>query len=246
MFDFLFKKNDGEQQSILEMITINAQKAAISDMAIDKANGMIARAIAKSEFVVYRNGKREKDDVYWILNVKPNPNETATEFWIKAIKKVFEEKECLIVYMNGNLYRASKFTTDTSVTKSKKYTNVYVEVDDDEVYVAKSFRADDVIHLRNTNKKIVEYLKKNLGYYNQIASGLLASKKIGSIPKFTLDVEGTTPIIRQKGEDGKDKILTIDQYKKKIKELLESENIEVLTNQQGMKVNQLTLVSIES
>lgn len=241
MFDFLFRKNDGEQQSILEMITINAQKAAISDMAIDKANGMIARAIAKSEFVVYRNGERKKDDVYWMLNVKPNPNETATEFWIKAIKKVFEEKECLIVYMNKTLYRASKFSTDTEVTRPKKYTNVYIEVDDDEASVSKTFKADDVIHLRNTNKKIVEYLKKNLGYYNQIASGLLASKKIGSIPKFTLDVEGTTPIIRQKGEDGKDKILTIDQYKQKIKQMLESENIEVLTNQQGMKVNQLSV-----
>ena len=238
MFDFLFHKN-GEEKSIIELITINAKKAAISDAAIEKANGMIARAIAKSEFVVYRKGKRVKDDVYWMLNIKPNPNETATEFWIRAIQKLFKEKECLIVHLNGNLYRASKFTEDKSVTKSKKYSNVYVEVADDEVLLNKSFKADDVIHLRNTNKKIIEYLKKNLNFYNEIASGLLNSKKIGSIPKFTLDVEGGVPLIKRKDENGNEKKLTIDQYKAEIKTLLESENIEVLTNQSGMKIGQL-------
>lgn len=238
MFDFLFHKN-GEEKSIIELITINAKKAAISDAAIEKANGMIARAIAKSEFVVYRKGNRAKDDVYWMLNIKPNPNETATEFWIRAIRKLFEKNECLIVHLNGNLYRASKFTEDKSVTKSKKYSNVYVEVADDEVLLSKSFKADDVIHLRNTNKKIIEYLKKNLSFYNEIASGLLNSKKIGSVPKFTLDVEGGTPLIRKKDENGNEKKLTIDQYKEEIKKLLESENIEVLTNQSGMKINQL-------
>lgn len=238
MFDFLFHKN-GEEKSIIELITINAKKAAISDAAIEKANGMIARAIAKSEFVVYRKGNRVKDDVYWMLNIKPNPNETATEFWIRAIQKLFKEKECLIVHLNGNLYRASKFTEDKSVTKSKKYSNVYVEVADDEVLLNKSFKADDVIHLRNTNKKIIEYLKKNLNFYNEIASGLLNSKKIGSIPKFTLDVEGGVPLIKRKDENGNEKKLTIDQYKAEIKTLLESENIEVLTNQSGMKIGQL-------
>lgn len=238
MFDFLFHKN-GEEKSIIELITINAKKAAISDAAIEKANGMIARAIAKSEFVVYRKGNRAKDDVYWMLNIKPNPNETATEFWIRAIRKLFEKNECLIVHLNGNLYRASKFTEDKSVTKSKKYSNVYVEVADDEVLLSKSFKADDVIHLRNTNKKIIEYLKKNLNFYNEIASGLLNSKKIGSIPKFTLDVEGGVPLIKRKDENGNEKKLTIDQYKEEIKKLLESENIEVLTNQSGMKINQL-------
>lgn len=243
MFDFWFKKSSGEEQSIVELITIGAKKAAISDAAIEKANGMIARAIAKSEFVVYRKGERVKDDVYWMLNVKPNPNETATEFWIKSIRKVFEMKECLIVHLNGNLYRASKFTVDSVVTKAKKYTDVYVEVDTDEVMLVKSFKADDVIHLRNTNQKINEYLKKNLELYNAIVSGLLSSKKLGSVPKFALDVEGSVPVIRQKDENGKDKILTIDQYKNKIKELLESENIELITNQMGMKVNQLSIDS---
>ena len=239
MFDFLVGKRGKEPESIIELITLNATKASIYNIAIEKANGMIAKAIAKSEFVVQRNGKRAKDDVYWMLNIKPNPNETATEFWIKAIKKMFEENECLIVHLKGCLYRASSFSVDTEVTKAKKYTNVHLEVNDDICKVEKTFKADDVIHLRNTSKKVIDFLKKNLKLYNDIASGLIASKKAGSVPKFTLDVEGTTPIIRAKDEKGNDKVLTIDQYKQQIKDLLESEDIQIITNQSGLKVNQL-------
>lgn len=239
MFDFLLSKRGGESQSIVELITLNATKAAIYDMAAEKANGMIAKAIAKSEFVVQRNGKRVKDDVYWMLNIKPNPNETATEFWMKAIQCMFSKQECLIVHQNGCLYRASTFSVDNAVTKSKRYTNVYLEVNGDTYKTAKTFKAEDVIHLRNTNKKILEFLKKNLTLYNDIASGLLTAKKAASTPKFTIDIEGPVPLIRSKDDDGKEKTLTIDQYKQQVKELLESEDIQIITNQSGMKINYL-------
>lgn len=243
MFDFLFKSGGEKERSIMEMITINASKAMISDMAIEKAVGMIAKAIAKSEFVVQRETGRAKDDVYWMLNIQTNPNETATEFWIKAIRKMFIEMECLIIHYQGALYIADNFTVDKSVIKGKKYTDITIESGGDTHKIAKAFKAEEVIHLRNPNEKIKIYLKKNLELYNSIASGLLTAKKISSVPKFALDVETNLPIIREKGADGKEKTLTIDQYKEKIKKLLESENIEVLTNQSGMKTSQLQINS---
>lgn len=243
MFDFTFRKRGGSAQSILDLITIDATKAVLSDMAIEKANGMISKAIAKSEFVVNRDGKNCKDDVYWMLNIKPNKNETATEFWMEAVNKLLSESECLIVHLNGSLYRASKFTEDRKVIQGKTYTNVYVEVGEDEHRIDKKFKAEDVMHLRNSNKKILQYLIANLKIYNTILTGLLESKKIASIPKFTLDIEGGVPLIRRKKEDGTDEIITIDKYKETIKELLRSENIEVLTNQMGMKVNALKVES---
>lgn len=244
MFDFLFRKSGGKpEQSVLDLITINATKAMLSDLAIEKAIGMIAKAIAKSEFIVQRENGRIEDDVYWMLNIKTNNNETATEFWINAIEKLLKEGECLIIHMNGRMFRASTFQKDNEVLVDKRYTNVSIEVDDDTYLLNRPFTASEVMHLRNTNRKIKEYLKKNLDLYNQIATGLLAGKKIASTPKFNLDVEGGMPLVRTKNEDGTDKILTIDQYKEKIRELLASENIEVITNREGMKVSQLQISS---
>lgn len=241
MFDFLFSNKNGELKSLVDLISIDAAKAAISDMAIEKAANMIAKAIAKSEFVVWRKGQKSKDDVYWVLNIQPNPNETATEFWIKCIRKLLIDQECLIVNLKGTLYRAYSFQKDNSVTKSKRYTNVVIEVKDDTENLTRTFKAEDVIHLVNPNKKIKEYLKKNLDIYNSILSGLLSAKKIASAPKYTLTVEGGVPLIQRKKEDGSVVTLTIDKYKEEVKRLLESEGVEILVNQSGLTVNQLQM-----
>ena len=73
MFDWLFKRAEKEE-SLLEIITSTTQQLQLYEFAKEKAIGMIADAIAKSEIVVQRKDKkgtrRAKDDVYWRLNVR--------------------------------------------------------------------------------------------------------------------------------------------------------------------------------
>ena len=78
MFDWLFKRAEKEE-SLLEIITSTTQQLQLYEFAKEKAIGMIADAIAKSEIVVQRKDKkgtrRAKDDVYWRLNVRPQGKE---------------------------------------------------------------------------------------------------------------------------------------------------------------------------
>lgn len=239
MFDFFFKSKSGEKMPYSEVISVEVKKLALSKMAIDKAVGMIAHAIAKSEFVVQRKDRRVRDHVYWILNVRPNPNETATDFWITAIKKLLTEDECLICSMSGMLYIIDTYTSDNAVMLPRIYRNVYIKSNGETYKLNKNFRADDVIHLRAQNKKVRRYLESVLKMYNDTVSAIAAAKKLGSTPKFTMDIPGQLPVIRTKDENGKERNLTIDEYKKSIKKLLESDDIEVLLNQNGMKIEQL-------
>lgn len=85
MFDFLFQNKKGEMQSYMDIISVEVKKLQFSKLAIHKAEGMIAHAVAKSEFVVQRKEGRVKDHLYWLLNIRPNKNETATDFWIDVI-----------------------------------------------------------------------------------------------------------------------------------------------------------------
>lgn len=239
MFDFFFKSKSGEKLPYSEVISVEVKKLALSKMAIDKAVGMIAHAIAKSEFVVQRKDRRVRDHVYWILNVRPNPNETATDFWITAIKKLLTEDECLICSLSGMLYIIDTYTSDNAVMLPRIYRNVYIKSNGETYKLNKNFRADDVIHLRAQNKKVRRYLESVLKMYNDTVSAIAAAKKLGSTPKFTMDIPGQLPVIRTKDENGKERNLTIDEYKKSIKKLLESDDIEVLLNQNGMKIEQL-------
>lgn len=228
MFDFLFQNKNGELQSYMDMISVEVKKLELSKMAIQKAKGMIAHAIAKSEFVVQRKDGRVKDHVYWILNIRPNPNETATDFWIAVIDKLLTYTECVICNVGGHLYIVDTYTDDNAVMMPKIYKNVTITANGETFRLNKNFRADDVIHLRAQNDKIKGYLEKVSMLYDSVASALAAAKKIASTPKFTLDVPGSIPVIQTTDENGNIKKLTIDVYKQKIKELLESDNIEIL------------------
>ena len=154
MFDFLFKNKKGETSSIVETITVELKKLALSKLAIEKAIGMIAHAIAKSEFVVQRKDGREKDHVYWILNIRPNRNETATDFWIAVIKKLLIESECLVCNVSGMLYIANTFTADRAVIMPRVYKNITIISGGETFRLDKNFRSDEVMHLRAQNKKI--------------------------------------------------------------------------------------------
>lgn len=241
MFDFLFQNKKGELYSYMDTISVDIQKLALSELAIEKAVGMIAKAIAKSEFIVERNHVRTKDDVYWLLNIQPNPNETATDFWISAIRKLLLETECVICLVNGNMYIVDSYTINDVVMLPQTYSNIVITSNEKTLTLRYPFQGNNIIHLKARNEKIKRYLKKVLNLYNNIASAVSAAKKIESTPKFSLDIEGAAPLIRTKNPDGTDKTLTIDQYRESVKKLLESDDIEIITNRSGLSLSQIKI-----
>lgn len=241
MFDFLFQNKKGELYSYMDTISVDIQKLALSELAIEKAVGMIAKAIAKSEFIVERNHVRTKDDVYWLLNIQPNPNETATDFWISAIRKLLLETECVICLVNGNMYIVDSYTINDVVMLPQTYSNIVITSNEKTLTLRYPFQGNNIIHLKARNEKIKGYLKKVLNLYNNIASAVSTAKKIESTPKFSLDIEGAAPLIRTKNPDGTDKTLTIDQYRESVKKLLESDDIEIITNRSGLSLSQIKI-----
>lgn len=236
MFEFLFQNKKGELESVSEIITINVTKLSLSLMAMEKAESMIAKAIAKSEFVVQRGPERYIDDVYWMLNIRPNQNETGTDFWYRTIKKLLSDGESLVCSLKSGLYRVESYTMEKSVTTPRIYKNVEIVSNDERMRLNKNFNANDMIHLKADNRKIREYLQKTLKMYNDIVSGLSTAKRIESVPKFELYTDAGMALIQSKNPDGSVKKLTIDQYKENVKKLLESEDIEIITNQRSLEV----------
>ena len=241
MFDFLFQNKKGEMQSYMDMISVEVKKLKLSKLAIQKAVGMIAHAIAKSEFVVQRADGRARDHIYWILNIRPNPNETATDFWIDVIQRLLTERECLICNLSGKLYIVDAYTMDRAVMLPRIYRNVSIISNEETFRLNRNFSSDEMIHLRAQNKKTQNYLENVLAMYNDTASALATAKKLASTPKFSLDVPGQLPVIRTRDENGNERSLTIDEYKKGIKKLLESDDIEILLSQNGMSISQLKI-----
>lgn len=241
MFDFLFQNKKGELQSLSDLISVEVKKMKITKMAIEKAIGMIAHAIAKSEFIVQGKNERLRNELYWNLNVRPNPNETATEFWIEVIQRLLKNSECLICIIGKKFYIADSFRVSNSVMLNQIYSNITITANGESLQLNNTYTSDEVIHLKAKNKKIRAYMETVMKMHDDVVSAMEAAVKVSKTPKFILKIAGAMPVIRTIRADGTEQTLTVDEFKKNIKNLLESENIEILQASNGLEISQLKI-----
>lgn len=241
MFDFLFQNKKGELQSLSDLISVEVKKMKITKMAVEKAIGMIAHAIAKSEFIVQGKNERLRNELYWSLNVKPNLNETATEFWIEVIQRLLKNSECLICIIGKKFYIADSFQVSNSVMLNQIYSNITITANGESLQLNNTYTSDEAIHLKAKNKKIRAYMETVMKMHDDVVSAMEAAIKISKTPKFILKIAGAMPVIRTLRADGTEQTLTVDEFKKNIKNLLESENIEILQASNGLEISQLKI-----
>lgn len=241
MFNFLTQKKNGEMQSVLDLISVDIKKMKITQMAIEKAVGMISHAIAKSEFVVQGVDGRKLDDLYWLLNVRPNLNETATDFWIEVVQKLLKESEAVICVIGNRFYLADSFYTDNSVTRNRIYRNVVISANDETMQLNKQFTSDQVIHLKAKNKKIYAFMKTVMSIHDDVVSAMENAIRLNNTPKFSFTIVGQMPVIRTLNPDGKERTLTMDEFKNNIKTMLESDKIEVIQLNNGMSLDKIAI-----
>ena len=240
MFDFLFQDRNKEIQSLAEIIAVDMEKLNLSKLAIEKAIMMIAKAIAKSDILIQTESK-EKHKKEYRLNVQPNDKEGGTVFWTEVVKQLLTEQEALIIPLSGKYYRATSWSHTNEVMMKRVYKNVMLSCGGENLTIFSTFQSDEVIHLRYDNARIRLYLQNVVGQFDKTMDSINAMMQLSSQPRFKLKLGTNALSFREKQADGTDKVMTKDQYVLKIKKLLTSDALEVLTEQENASVEQLQI-----
>lgn len=240
MFDFLFQDRNKEIQSLAEIIAVDMEKLNLSKLAIEKAIMMIAKAIAKSDILIQTESK-EKNKKEYRLNVQPNDHECGTVFWTEVVKQLLTEQEALIIPLNDKYYRATSWSHTNEVTLKRTYKDVMLSCGGENFTTSSIFQSDEVIHLRYDNARIRLYLQNVVGQFDKTMDSINAMMQLSSQPRFKLKLGTNALSFREKQADGTDKVMTKDQYVLKIKKLLTSDALEVLTEQENASVEQLQI-----
>lgn len=240
MFDFLFQDRNKEIQSLAEIIAVDMEKLNLSKLAIEKAIMMIAKAIAKSDILIQTESK-EKHKKEYRLNVQPNDNECGTVFWTEVVKQLLTEQEALIIPLSGKYYRATSWSHTNEVMMKRVYKDVMLSCGGENLTIFSTFQSDEVIHLRYDNARIRLYLQNVVGQFDKTMDSINAMMQLSSQPRFKLKLGTNALSFREKQADGTDKVMTKDQYVLKIKKLLTSDALEVLTEQENASVEQLQI-----
>lgn len=238
MFNFFTQNKNDELQSLAETITIELEKLNIAKLAVEKAETMIAKAIAKSDILIQTQSEHKRKYEYR-LNVQPNDNENGTYFWTKVVKKLLREGEVVIVRIGDKYYRVQSFQESDNVMTGRLYSNITIEAAEKQYSLLKTFLSGDVIHLRYDNSKIRVLLNSVLSQYETTANSVNAMMQIANTPKFKLKVPGPLNLVRR-GKDGEsDKKITKEEYTEELKKLLESESLAIITESSGITLEQL-------
>ena len=110
----------------------------------------IANAIGRCELKTYVDGAENRGREYYLWNIEPNTNQSSSAFWHKAIAKLFEENEALIIPTRRRDGAAAFVVADNWIdgeefpSRQNEYSGVMVGA----MQYEKTFYESDVIHLK--------------------------------------------------------------------------------------------------
>ena len=178
-------------ESIGTIVDVNIPESLyIKEMALYCAISIIANAVSQCEIKVYKNGEYVRDEDWYSLNIKPNKNESASEFWHKVIERMLRagpKKGALVFEHGGNLYCAD----DYSIEEERPFLgNIYSGVVVDGFQLDRKFTASQCFIFRLENVQANRMIAGMYEEYGQVISSAMESYKGTNGISYRLNIEG--------------------------------------------------------
>ena len=233
MFEWLFKNKAGEVINVLDVIATDLTKVQLAAMAQEKAAGMIAKAIAKSEIVLTQGEGRRKDREYYRLNIRPNDNETGTDFWYQVARELVLTGDCVVVRLsNGKYYRTNSYSMDDYVLFPKTYSDLVLTDGFNEFTTTYGVSSDDILHFRFSSKKLRAFTDNVLNQLNEALNAVQALETLSSTPILKYKIDGSMSF-RRRTVDGKEVKITLDQVLEEFKQKIDGKKLAIIPEQTG-------------
>lgn len=174
-----------------------AEVKTISDTAVDSlyfkalaveiATSYLANVVSQCEFKVFHKGEEVKDTMYYILNVSPNNNETATQLKQKIIHNLVYDGECLVIPRNNQLFVADSFSRNSNPFASDTFENIRVG----KQIILGTMRAEQVFYFKLHDKNIKDLIDSLFSDYDKIVNVACSSyRESGYKEKYKLVLDG--------------------------------------------------------
>lgn len=192
IFSFLERRvSTAELQNELSIVAQNtAQQIYFKELGLQIAISYIANTISKCEFKVYEAGEEIKNELYYMLNVNPNPNQNSSQFLNALITRYYRNGEALVFpdSRKNRLYVADGFSMEEKPLSENVFSTISIENET----LTRKYKASDVFYFRLDDVKVKRLID---GAFDQYSTVMQAA------------IDG---FIRRNGKKYK---LNLDQYK---------------------------------
>lgn len=205
-----------------------SDKIHMKQLAIQTCVNMIAKSVSQTEFKTIGD-VQGADEILYRLNVRPNINYSATEFWQKVVAKLIYDNEVLIVKNDeDDLLVADTFERSVYAMVDNTFKQVAV----DGFEFQRTFNQRDVLYLRLNNDNLMKAIDGLYGDYGELFGRLMEFQKRKGQIRGTFNTEG----INEKGEEARKKI---ENYVDKVFQSFQKKTISIIPLQKGMTYNEI-------
>lgn len=150
------RRQDSSFMYDLNMWEPQVQHIYLRRLAVDTCVNFIARSFTQSEFKVMKGQNADTgSELYYRLNVQPNPNQSASEFWQKLIYKLLTDGEVLAVQTDtGDLVIADSFIHNEMALYPDTFDGVTVGT----YTYQRRFSREEVLYLTYSNEPLSRYV----------------------------------------------------------------------------------------
>lgn len=201
-----------------------------TDSALNSVASLIGENLAKTEFRFYKKNHDEvRNEEWYKWNVRPNVNQTASEFKAEIAKRLVTEGEILIIRnLSGDLLIADSFSISRHANISNEFTNVTVE---DYSFPGK-YTQDDAIYMRLIDDNELSIIRGVYDGYAMIFTHAVDSYMKGYAKKMKVHIDASfsnQPNAQEKIDD---------LFEKQFRSFMNAGNA-VIPEYQGMQINDL-------
>ena len=183
------QRGDHDQTSFDTLCIDLSEKILVRDLAINTAINLLGNAISLSDFNTYDKGNEDKSNIYYKLNVEPNPNYSASRFWKKFVYRLIYDGEALIIEQGKNYYVADSFVKDTRAFYSCKYRDVVV----DDFSLRRSYDESDVLYFKLYERNIINIVGALYDDYGKLVEYSKASYKKNNAKRGIVNIPTNYP-----------------------------------------------------
>ncbi len=185
----VFKRNS-ELESLFdfEIFKDSTNRLYLKKLALETCINFIARTISQSEFRITQDKKRIKDEWDYLLNIRPNANQSATEFWQQFVFRLIDENEVLVILSDENdLLIADSFSREEYAV----YPDIFKDVTVKNFTFKRTFRMGEVIYITYNNEKLKRFMDDMFKDYSSLFSRMIETQKTSNQIRGTVSLDAT-------------------------------------------------------
>lgn len=165
-----------------------SQRAYLKKIALETCINFIGRTISQSDFRFMKDGKRQLDDWHYLLNIRPNTDQSASDFWQDFVYKLLHENEVLVILTDNNdLLIADSFDR----IEYAIYPDIFKSVTVKDYTFQRSFNMDEVIHITYNNEKLTKFMNSMFEDYTNLFSRMIETNMFANQIRATAEMDST-------------------------------------------------------